>query len=137
MRTVELSRQIDASPPVVDRALGPADVIAYEGSFEVFEIEERADDWLVVAGASGLRLTLRFEQRDHGVFYEQEQAEGQPLETMQTTITYGAADHGTTVTATSEVRRGLPPTALSDRRAAWKRKGELDRALDSLAEAVE
>lgn len=137
MRTVEVSRQIDASPPVVGRALDPASVIEYEGSFDVFDLEEREEDWLVVAGGVGLQMTLRFEEQENGVFYEQEDAEGQPLDTMKTTITYTADDHGTIVRAVSEVSMGVRPTFISDRLAAWKRNGELERALASLAEDVE
>jgi hypothetical protein len=32
---------------------------------------------------------------------------------------------------------GLPPQTVTDRIAAWKRRGELDRGLESLADAVE
>jgi len=137
MRTVEVSRQIDAPPSAVGRALDPASIVEYEGSFNVFDLEEREDDWLVVAGGSGLQLTLRFEEHDSGVFYEQEEGEGQPLDVMETTISYLPADGGTDVTAVSEVSMGLRPTFLSDRLAAWKRRGELRRALSSLAEDVE
>jgi hypothetical protein len=35
------------------------------------------------------------------------------------------------------VSLGLPLAAVTDRVAAWKRRGELDRALDNLAAAVE
>jgi len=137
MRTVEVSRRIEASPSAVGRALDPASVVEYEGSFSVYDIEDRDDDWLVVAGATGLRLTLRFEEHDNGVFYEQEEAEGQPLDAMETTITYLPADGGTDVTAVSEVSMGLRPAFLSDRLAAWKRRGELRRALSALADDVE
>jgi hypothetical protein len=137
MRTVEVSRQVAAPPSAVGAALDPASVVEYEGSFSVFDLEEREDDWLIVAGGTGLRLTIRFEEHDNGVFYEQEQGEGQPLETMETTITYLPAEGGTDVTAVSEVSMGLRPTFLSDRLAAWKRRGELRRALDALVEAVE
>jgi len=137
MRTVEVSRRIAAPPSAVGRALDPASVIEYEGSFDVFDIEEREDDWLVVAGGTGLQLTLRFEEHDSGIFYEQEEGEGQPLDAMETTITYLPGDGGTDVTAVSAVSMGLRPAFLSDRLAAWKRKGELKRALAALAEAVE
>ncbi len=137
MRTVEVSRFVRAKPPEVARALDPVSIVEYEGSFDVFDIEERPDDTLVVAGGSGLRLTLRFEEREDGYFYEQEDAEGQPLETMETTLTYRPQDEGTRVTAASTVSMGLRPAILTDRLAAWKRKGELSRGLDSLAEAVE
>jgi hypothetical protein len=37
------------------------------------------------------------------------------------------------VTARSAVSLGLPVPALTDRVAAWKRRGELERLLDGLA----
>lgn len=137
MRTVEVERFVRAPPAVVERALDPASIVEYEGSFDVFDIQERDDDWLVVAGGSGLELTLRFEERENGFFYEQEFAEGQPLETMETTIAYRAKDEGTLVVAESTVGMGMRPAFVTDRIAAWKRKGELSRGLDSLADAVE
>lgn len=137
MRTVEVSRLVEAPPSAVDEALDPVSIIEYEGSFKVFDVDWHEDHWVVVAGGSGLRLVLRFEERDDGVFYEQEEAEGQPLETMETTITYRPKGGGTEVTAVSTVSMGVRPAMLMDRLAAWKRKGELRRALASLAEDVE
>lgn len=137
MRTVEVSRFVRAQPAVVERALDPASVVEYEGSFSVFDVEERGAETVVVAGGSGLELTLRFEARDDGLYYEQEEGEGQPLETMETTLTYAPRDEGTRVTATSTVSMGLRPAFLADRLAAWKRRGELRRALAALAADVE
>ncbi len=137
MRTVEVSRVVNASPVMVKNALDPATIVEYEGSFDIFDIEERDDDWRIVAGGRGLQLVLRFEERDNEIFYEQEEAEGQPLETMETTITYLSANEGTTVTAVSTVSMGIRPAFVMDRVAAWKRKGELKRALAALAEDVE
>lgn len=137
MRTVEISRHVDAPPAVVEDALDPASIVEYEGSFNVLDIREDGNEWVIVAGGSGLQLVLRFEKHDNGVFYEQEKSEGQPLDTMETTITYLPEDGGTKVTAVSEVSMGVRPAAVTDRIAAWKRKGELERALDALAEDVE
>lgn len=137
MRTVEVSRFVRATPREIERALDPISVVEYEGSFDVFDLEEREDDCLVVAGGTGLRLTLRFEEREDGVYYEQDEAEGQPLESMETTITYAPENEGTRVTAESTVSLGLRPAAIADRVAAWKRKGELERGLDALTDAVE
>ena len=136
MRTIEVSRVLEASPPTVERALDPARIVEYEGSFAVREIDEREDDWLVTVGATGLELPLRFEELARGYYYEQ-LASGQPLDEMETTIAWEPVDQGTRVTATSSVSMGLPPAALTDRIAAWKRRGELERALESLAEDVE
>ena len=137
MRTVEVSRVVDASPSAVGDALDPVSVVEYEGSFSVFDVEERENDWLVVAGATGLQLVLRFEEYDNGIHYEQQEGEGQPLDTMETTITYLSSGGGTEVTAVSVVEMGVRPTVLTDRLAAWKRKGELKRALRALATDVE
>ncbi len=137
MRTVEVSRVVDASPSAVADALDPVSVVEYEGSFSVFDVEERENDWLVVAGATGLQLVLRFEEYDSGIHYEQQEGEGQPLDTMETTITYLSSGGGTEVTAVSVVEMGVRPTVLTDRLAAWKRKGELKRALRTLAADVE
>lgn len=137
MRTVEVSRFVRAQPAVVERALDPASVVEYEGSFSVFDVDDRGSETVVVAGGSGLELRLRFEAREDGLYYEQEAGDGQPLETMETTLTYAPRDEGTTVTATSTVSMGLRPAFLADRVAAWKRRGELRRALRALAEDVE
>ena len=137
MRTVEVSRFVRAPPAVIDRTLDPATIVEYEGSFRVFDLEEQEDDWLVIAGSSGLQLTLRFEERADGYYYEQEDGEGQPLETMETALRYEPENEGSRVTATSTVSMGMRPRALTDRIAAWKRKGELKRALDALAADVE
>lgn len=138
MRTVEVSRVVDASPVMVEAALDPAAIVDWEGSFEVFDLEEREDGWRVVAGGTGLRLVLRFEEREDGLFYEQEEADGQPLETMETTLTYRPTEGGETeLTAVSAVSMGVRPAAITDRIAAWKRKSELERALSALADDVE
>ena len=136
MRTVELERFVDATPREVRRALDPVSVVEYEGSFDVFDVEEVDGGTLVTAGGSGLRLTLRFEELDDGIRYEQVDSEG-PLETMETTITCAPKDQGSTVRAASTVSLGLPPAAVTDRVAAWKRRGELARGLEALADAVE
>lgn len=132
-----MSRFVRAKPPAVDRALDPVDVVAYEGSFDVFEVEERDDDVLVVVGGSGLRMTLRFEALEAGVRYEQVDDAGPPLESMETELTYAPRDEGTLVTAVSSVSLGLRPRAVTDRIAAWKRRAELSRCLSALAERVE
>jgi len=137
MRTVEVSQEFETKPSEVGRALDPTSVVEYEGSFNVLDVEDRGEDYLIVAGGSGLQMTLRFEEREHSVFYELEEAEGQPLATMETTISYRGTDDGTAVTAVSEVSMGLRPAAVTDRLAAWKRKSELQRALDALADEIE
>lgn len=137
MRTVEVSRFIRAPPSRIERALDPAAIVEYVGSFSVFDVREREADTVVVAGGSGLELTLRFEEREDGYYYEQMEGEDQPLETMETVLTYAAKDEGSTVMGTSTVGMGVTPAFLTDRIAAWKRRGELRRCLDALADDVE
>jgi len=136
MRTVEISRFVRAPPAAVERALSPAQIVEYEGSFTVREVEERADETLVTAGGPGLELALRFEPRERGYEYEQ-LGEGGPLDAMETTLTCEPENEGTRVRASSSVSLGAPPAAIADRIAGWKRRGELDRLLDAVAEAVE
>jgi hypothetical protein len=55
---------------------------------------------------------------------------------MTTDLTVEAEDEGSRVTARSAVSLGLPVPALTDRLATWKRREELTRLLDALAEAA-
>lgn len=135
MRTVAIERVVAQDPGVVARTLDPESIVEYEGSFSVVETETRESDSLVVVSGRGLTFTLRVESLDSGLYYEQYEGGG-PLESMATTIFYEPADDGTRIDATSEVDMGLPVKPLTDRLAAWKRKGELRRALDSIAEDV-
>ena len=132
MTSVEVSRFVPALPAEVERALTPAAVVEYEGSFEVRDVAERDGEWVVTAGRAGVELTLRFERRDDGLFYEQ-QGDAGPLDRLETTLSLAPENEGTRVTARSEVEAGMPLPSVTDRIAAWKRKGELERALDALA----
>lgn len=135
MREVSVLRFVRATPATVDRALTPAALVEYEGSFTVHGVEETEDGWLVSAGSRGVEFALAFETCETGLAYEQ-RGEG-PLETLETTITYEAKDEGTRVRMRSRVSAGLPLSTITDRVAAWKRRGELRRALDRLAADVE
>jgi homoserine dehydrogenase len=134
MREARVARFVRATPAIVERALTPAAVVEYEGSFDVRDVTETDDVTLVTAGARGLELQYAFEAREDGLHYVQR--EGGPLDTLETTLTYTAENEGTRVTMTSTVGAGLPLPALTDRAAAWKRRGELRRALSRLAEDV-
>lgn len=136
MREVSVSRFVRAAPAEVQGALAPARVVEFEGSFEVRDATDVDGATLVTAGASGLELTLRFEERGDGLRYEQEGSAG-PFDRMETTFSVAAEDEGSRVTARSAVSLGVPPAFLADRIAGWKRRGELKRALDALAAAVE
>lgn len=128
MREVSVSRFVDAKPFEVERLLTPRTVVECEGSFDVREVTDSPEGTIVAAGKSGVELLLRFEDRDEGVAYEQ--LEG-PLESLRTTITYAPENHGTRLTARSEVAAAGP--GVLDRLAAWKRRGELKRALAGIA----
>ncbi|MFB6305329.1 MAG: SRPBCC family protein [Haloferacaceae archaeon] len=133
MREVTVSRVVDASPPAVRRRLDPATLVEYEGSFDVVETREADGATVVVAAAGGLELALRFEEREDGLYYTQEGDAG-PFDEMETLVAVEAVDDGrrTRVTLRSSVSLGLPLPALTDRVAAWKRRGELRRALAAL-----
>jgi hypothetical protein len=135
MREVSASRFVRATPAAVERALTPGALVKYEGSFTVYEVEDTEEGWLVIAGSRGVELALAFEVREEGLTYEQ-RGEG-PLETLETTVTYEPSDEGTSVTMNSTVSAGLPLPTITDRVAAWKRRGELRRALARLAADVE
>jgi len=132
MREVEVSRFVPATPTAVERVLTPATVVESEGSFTVRDVTEAEDGTLVTAGARGLELTLRFEDRPDGLHYTQAGSAG-PFDAMTTDLTVEAENEGSRVTARSAVSLGLPAPALTDRLATWKRRGELNRLLDALA----
>lgn len=136
MREVEVSRAVSASPVVVRRALTPESVVESEGTFTVLDVTPRDDATMVTAGARGLELSLRFEASDDGLYYTQVGGEG-PFESMETWVTVAEGAEGSVVTMRSAVSLGLPFAPLSDRLAAWKRRGELERALASLTATVE
>lgn len=133
MRETEVSRFVAATPAEIERALDPATIVEYEGSFEVFDVEDHDGETHVIVGARGLRMTLRFESREDGVFYEQE-GEAGPFDAMWTELRWEHENEGSRVSAVSGVEIGLPVSAVSDRVAAWKRRGELRRALDRIAD---
>ncbi|KTG11669.1 polyketide cyclase [Haloprofundus marisrubri] len=136
MHEVTVSRFVRAPPRVVRRVLTPEAVIEYEGSFEVQSVEETDDGPVVVAGSRRFQFALRFETLENGLFYEQAGDAG-PFDAMETTVTVDSENEGSQVTMQSAVSLGLPLTSVTDRVAAWKRRGELKRALDALATDVE
>lgn len=136
MRTVEVSRFVAIQPDVVERALTPATVVEYEGTFEPVDIEEQDDgSTRVTAVAGGLQAMFVFEPTPDGLRYMQEGDQG-PFDVMETEWTYHPEDQGVRVVARSTVSLGLPFRSLTDRIAAWKRKRELDRAIDALVDDV-
>lgn len=133
MRETEVSRFVAATPLVVEQTLDPQTVVEYEGSFQVLDVEDVDDGTVVTAGGPGLQMTLQFERRPDGLYYEQVGDAG-PFDAMWTRLEWGHEDEGSRVTAHSGVSLGLPLSGLTDRVAAWKRRGELRRALRRLAD---
>lgn len=136
MREIEVSRFVAAQPFEIEDAVDPDRVVEFEGSFDVLDVETTDGGTVVTAGGGGLRLVLRFEPRGDGLYYEQEGESG-PFDEMWTQLTWEPENEGTRVLARSGVSLGLPVSSISDRIAAWKRRGELERALDALAAEVE
>ncbi len=136
MREIAVEQFVAAKPHEVADALDPAAVVAYEESFDVFDVENRAGETLVTVGGRGLRMDLRFESTADGLHYEQVDDAG-PLDEMWTELAWAPENEGTRVTARSGVTLGLPLAAVTDRVAAWKRRGELERALQNLAAEIE
>lgn len=137
MRTVEATRFVRAHRREVTRLLAPETILDYEGTFTAVDVEEMDDRTVVVAEAGGRLLEARFvfEERENGYVYRQEGTTG-PFETMETTLTVEPENEGVRVAMRSSVSLALP-LPLADRIGAWKRRGELKRALARLAEDVE
>lgn len=136
MRTVEASRFVQATQPVVERRLDPATILEYEGTFNVMDVEETEAGWLVTGSGGGvLGAEFEFETTDDGYAYRQA-GEAGPFDEMETHLSMVPRNEGVEVTLRSSVSLGVP-LPLVDRIAAWKRRGELNRALKRLAADVE
>lgn len=132
MREVTRSRFVSATPAQLDQLLTPQRVVEYEGSFSVDAVEDGDGETVVTASGPGLQFQLRFEPRAEGLYYQQA-GEAGPFEAMETTVTVDRHNEGSQVTMDSRVALSLP-VPFADRIAGWKRRGELERALDTLAE---
>lgn len=135
MREVSVEGFVGESPTPIKRQLTPERVVTYEGSFEVDTVEEIDDHTVVTATGPGLVLTLRFETREGRLYYTQEGETG-PFSAMETWIDVSPMNEGSLVTITSSVELAAP-LPFGDRIAAWKRKGELKRALENLKNDME
>lgn len=127
---VEVSRFVRAPPAVVQRVLSPVALVEAEGSFDVRGVEGGEGETLVRAGGYGLELLLTFEEREDGIAYRLREG---PLDRLETVVTVTPEDEGSRVVARSTVVTGGP--AVFDRLAGWKRRGELERALDAVEDA--
>lgn len=136
MHRVTVSRFAPIQPAVVERALTPANVIRYEGTFEPVDVDERENgETVVTAAARGLQARFVFESTADGLRYVQSGEQG-PFDEMEAEWTVTPEDQGVRVVARSSVSLGVPLPAITDRVAAWKRKRELSRAIDALVEDV-
>lgn len=133
MREVTVSRVVDATPAELSEWLDPPTIVRAEGSFSVEAVEDRDDAVVIVASGPGMQLPLRFEDREGAIYYTQEGEQG-PFSHMETWIEIDGADNGTRVSIRSSVSLSAP-LPFGDRIAAWKRKGELTRLLEDLADA--
>jgi carbon monoxide dehydrogenase subunit G len=136
MAKVSVSRQLNASKPVVATNLNARSLVELEGTFTVDEVETTDDGWRVAASATGMRaeFSVRAFTDGDAEGYEYEQVgESGPFASMWTRLALEPAADGTTVTAASTVDLGLPLAAVTDRVAAWKRRGELERRLNEWA----
>lgn len=130
MREVEVSRFVQTYPDIVENTLSPETILEAEGSFDVQAIDGDGDR--ITVGGYGLELVFEFTTRAERIEYDQ--VEG-PLETLRTTLEYEPENEGTRLTARSEVAVGGP--GVLDRLAAWKRRGELRRALRGISRECE
>lgn len=132
MREVEAERFVAATPDTLRRLLSPATLVEYEGSFVVRGTRSEDDATVVTVAGGGLEFDLRVTETDGGWRYEQVGERG-PFDAMETAVTVEPANEGSRVRAVSRVSLGLP-LPLADRIAGWKRRGELRRLLDNIAD---
>lgn len=137
MRTVSTSRFIRAHRGEVERLLTPETVLDYEGTFTAVDVESTDAGTVVEARAGGGLMEARFvfEEHEAGWTYRQDGRTG-PFDEMETTVAVTPENEGVRVSMESSVSLALP-LPLADRVAAWKRRGELERALARLAADVE
>ncbi|MFB6134373.1 MAG: SRPBCC family protein [Halanaeroarchaeum sp.] len=135
MRTVSVTRRVGSPPAAVLDALDPMTIVDAEGTFDPLDRRESGETVSVVATGGGMEVIFDFHAREDGYAYEQ-RGEAGPFETMETTLTVSPEDEGASITMESTVSLGLPVARLFDRIAAWKRRGELKRALAAIDDAV-
>ena len=134
MREVEVSRFVLTHPKAVRRVLSPESVVATEGTFTVGAVEEMEEGTVVTAVAPGMSVPLRFESLDDGLRYAAEGDVG-PFDRLETEVTVESESNGSRLAMRSSVSLNLP-LPFADRVAAWKRRGELRRAVEELTASV-
>jgi hypothetical protein len=134
MREVEADTFVMARPPAVHRALSPQKVVESEGTFTVTDVTETDRGTVVTAAGPGMAVPLRFESREDGLWYTAEGDVG-PFDHYETEITVTAEGNGSRVRMHATVSLNVP-LPFVDRIAGWKRRRELDRALDAIVADV-
>lgn len=135
MRTVTVTGRVGSPPDAVLDYLDPMTIVDVEGTFTALDVSETDGRSEVVARGGGMEVVLEFVATDTGYEYEQRGDNG-PFETMRTTLAVTPDDEGSAITMESTVSLGLPLAGISDRIAAWKRRGELKRAIRAIDEGV-
>lgn len=135
MRTVTVTGRVGGPPAAVLDALDPMTIVDAEGTFSALDRRETDGRTQVVARGGGMEVVFEFTETDAGYEYEQLGGDG-PFETMRTTLSVTPEDEGSLLRMESTVSLGLPFSGLTDRIAAWKRRGELQRAIDAIDDAI-
>jgi len=138
MREVEVDRFVPESPAAIRRGLSPTRIVEWERSFSVTDVASVDEETTVVTVAGpGVGFRLRFERRSNGYRYavDADETVPGPFDHLETWLAIEPEDEGSRVTLRSAVSLNAP-LPFADRIAAWKRRGELRRALDGLAESV-
>lgn len=123
MRGDSVSRVVDVSPAELSAWLEPAATVEAQESFSTETVGED-DATTVVASGPGIRLLLRFEDREGAICYTREGEHG-PSE-METWLETEPVDAGRTRVTIWSAAGLTAPLPLGDRIAAWNRKGELE-----------
>ncbi|MEM4782316.1 MAG: SRPBCC family protein [Halalkalicoccus sp.] len=132
MREVEVTVTLDAPPEAVERALTPASIVGYAGTYTVESVEREADRTVVSASAGEIETVLEFGPREDGYVYSQRGTEG-PFEEMHSRIVVEGTEEGTRVIARSAFTFGGWSAFVTDWLGADVRRDELQRLLYELA----
>ena len=131
MRTVEATVLLEIPRAEVERALSPASIVEYAGTYEVTEVTDSGETTVVTATGENVATTLEFRKQKNGYSYTQIDGEG-PFEEMHTRIT--VRENGDTrVSVRSEFTFGGRFSFLKDWFGKDLRKTELQRLLTNLA----
>jgi len=131
MRTVEATVLLEVPRTEVERALSPASIVEYAGTYDVTDVTESDGTTVVTATGENVATTLEFRELKNGYSYTQVAGEG-PFEEMHTRITV-RENENTRVSVRSEFTFGGAFSFLKDWLGKDLRKTELQRLLTNLA----